>query len=160
MAVKIYINDDNTATFVCPKCQRKGIKDLTEYIQCKNTTRLNARCGCGHSYEVFLEKRKKFRKQTNLLGSYKYNPHHSNTQNHIGSMAVTDISFSGIRIKSQRMPRFKVGDMLDIEFRLDDANRSQIKKKVIVKNMKGLRAGLAYTSPQNHDSVLGFYLFK
>ncbi len=75
-------------------------------------------------------------------------------------MSVKDISFSGIRIKLRMMPRFKVGDTLYIEFRLDDANRSPIKKKVTVINIEGLNAGLAYTSPQNHDSVLGFYLFN
>jgi len=160
MAVKIYVNDDNTATFVCPKCQKTGIKDLTKYLQHKSTPRVKARCACGHSYEVFLEKRKKFRKETDLLGSYKHTPDNSNLPGHTGSMTVKDISFSGIRIKLQMMPRFKVGDTLYVEFRLDDAKRSQIKKKVIVKNLKGLSAGLAYASPQNHDSVLGFYLFN
>jgi len=160
MAVKIYVNDDNMATFVCPKCQKTVIKDLTKYIQRKSTPRVKARCGCGHSYEVFLEKRKKFRKHTDLLGSYKRTPDNSTPQGHTGSMAVRDISFSGIRIKLQMMPRFKVGDTLYVEFRLDDAKRSVIKKKVIVKNLKGLSAGLAYASPQNHDSVLGFYLFN
>ncbi|MDA3896288.1 MAG: PilZ domain-containing protein [Desulfobacteraceae bacterium] len=160
MAVTIYINDDNTATFACPKCQRIGVKDLTEYLQRKKSNRLKARCSCGYSYEVFLEKRKKFRKQINLLGSYKYIPENSNTPDHTGSMSVKDISFSGIRIKLKMMPRFKIGDTLFVEFRLDDANRSQIKKKVVVKNMKGLSAGLEFSSPQNHDSVLGFYLFN
>ena len=160
MAEIIYINDDNTATFVCPKCQKTGIKDLTEYLQRKKSNRLKARCGCGHSYEVFLEKRKKFRKQTDLLGSYTYIPGNSNIPDHTGSMNVKNISFSGIRIKLKMMPRFKVGDILSVEFRLDDTNRSQIKKKVLVKNLKGLNVGLAFTSPQNHDNVLGFYLFN
>lgn len=160
MAVTIYINDDNTATFVCPKCRKTGVKDLTEYLQRKKSNRLKARCGCGHSYEVFLEKRKKFRKQTDLIGSYQYIPENSNTPDHTGSMSVKNLSFSGLRIKLQMMPRFKVGDTLFVEFRLDDTNRSQIKKKVFVKNMKGLSAGLAFSSPQNHDSVLGFYLFN
>jgi len=160
MAETIYINDNNTATFVCPKCQKTVVKDLTEYIHRKKSNRLKARCGCGHSYEIFLEKRKKFRKQTDLLGSYTYIPENSNIPDHTGTINVKDLSFSGIRIKLKMMPRFKVGDTLFVEFRLDDTNRSQIKKKVIVKYMKGLNAGLAFTSPQNHDSVLGFYLFN
>jgi hypothetical protein len=160
MAVTIYINDDNTATFACPKCQKTGIKDLTEYLLRKKSNRLKARCGCGHAYEIFLEKRKKFRKQTDLLGSYKYIPENTTNPDYTGSMSVKDISFSGVRIQLQMMPRFKLGDILSIEFRLDDTNRSQIKKKAIVKNIKGLSAGLAFTSPQNHDSVLGFYLFN
>ena len=160
MVEKIYINDDNKATFVCPKCNKTTVKDLTGYLRHKKTTRLKARCGCGHAYEVFLEKRKKFRKQADLPGSYKFSAMNSNIYEHIGAMTVKDISYSGLRIKLQMMPRFKVGDTLVVEFRLNDANRSQIKKKVMVKNMKGLNAGLAFSSPQNHDSVLGFYLFN
>lgn len=160
MAVKVYVNDDNTATFVCPQCERTGVKDLTKFIQHKNATRIKARCGCGHSYEVFLEKRKKFRKQADLPGTYKYSSTDNGAQEQIGSMTVKDISYSGLRIKMQMTPRFNVGDTLFVEFRLDDTNRSQIKKKVVVKNMNGLTAGLAYSSPQNHDSVLGFYLFN
>jgi len=160
MAETIYINDNNTATFVCPKCQKTVVKDLTEYIHRKKSNRLKARCGCGHSYEIFLEKRKKFRKQTDLLGSYTYIPENSNIPDHTGTINVKDISFSGIRIKLKMMPRFKVGDNLFVEFRLDDTHRPKIQKKVIVKYMKGLNTGLAFTSPQNHDSVLGFYLFN
>ncbi|RJP93656.1 MAG: PilZ domain-containing protein [Desulfobacteraceae bacterium] len=158
--VKIYINEDNTAVFICPECQKTSVKDVTKYAALNIIPRLKAKCTCGHSYEVFLEKRKKFRKTTDLPGTYKYIPEDTSTQEYTGTMFVKDMSYTGLRIKLQLMPRFKVGDTLWIEFRLDDANRSQVKKKVVVKNMKGLTAGLEYTSPQNHDSVLGFYLFN
>ena len=158
--VKIYINEDNTAVFICPECQKTSVKDVTKYASLNIIPRLKAKCTCGHSYEVFLEKRKKFRKLTDLTGTYKYIPEDTSTQEYTGTMFVKDMSYTGLRIKLQLMPRFKVGDMLWVEFRLDDANRSLIKKKVIVKNMKGLSAGLEYASPQNHDSVLGFYLFN
>ncbi len=160
MSVKIYVNEDNTATFICPECQKTVVKNLTRYIQQKKACRLKARCSCGHAYTVFLEKRKKFRKQANLPGTYRFSTLNSGTEEQIGSMAVKNISYTGLRIKLQVMPQFKVGDTLFVEFRLDDANRSQIKKKVVVKNMEGLSAGLAYSAPQNHDSVLGFYLFS
>lgn len=160
MTVKIYINEDNTAVFVCPECQKTSIKDVSKYASQNRIPRLKAKCTCGHSYEVFLEKRKKFRKPADLPGTYKYAPENMSAPEHTGTMAVKDISYTGLRIKLQLMPRFKVGDTLWVEFRLDDANRSLIKKKVIVKNMKGLSAGLEYASPQNHDSVLGFYLFN
>ena len=160
MTVKIYINEDNTAVFVCPECQKTSIKDVGKYASQNTIPRLKAKCTCGHSYEVFLEKRKKFRKPADLPGTYKYTPENMSTPEYTGTMTVKDLSYTGLRIKLQLMPRFKVGEMLWVEFRLDDANRSVIKKKVIVKNMKGLSAGLEYSSPQNHDSVLGFYLFN
>ncbi|MDO9263078.1 MAG: PilZ domain-containing protein [Desulfosalsimonadaceae bacterium] len=160
MTVKIYIHEDNTAVFVCPECQKTSIKDVSKYASQNKIPRLKAKCTCGHSYEVFLEKRKKFRKPADLPGTYKYAPENMSVPEHTGAITVKDLSYTGLRIKLQLMPRFKVGDMLWVEFRLDDANRSLIKKKVIVKNMKGLSAGLEYASPQSHDSVLGFYLFN
>ena len=160
MAVKIYVNENNSATFVCPKCQKTAVKDLTRYIERKKAPRLKAKCGCGHSYEVFLEKRKKFRKPVELTGSYTFTDVTIAQQAQIGSMTVTDLSYSGLRIKLQVPPLFRVGDMIFVEFRLDDANQSRIRKKVIVKNIQALSIGLAYADPQNHDSVLGFYLFS
>lgn len=160
MAEKIYITDDNKATFICPKCKKTVVKDLTRYIRLKKALRFKAKCRCGHVYEVFLEKRKKFRKQTSLPGSYKFGKINSPSQEYMGSMTVENISYTGLRVKLPLSPRFKVGDTLFIEFRLDDAHRSQIKKKVVVKNINDRSVGLAYTSPQAHDSALGFYLFN
>jgi len=160
MAVKIYVNENNSATFICPKCQKTAVKDLTRYIERKKAFRLKARCNCGHSYEVFLEKRKKFRKPADLPGSYKFTAVAAASEEQQGSMTVKDLSYSGLRIKLSVPPRFKVGDTIFVEFRLDDANRSRIRKKVIVKNIEELSVGLAYADPQNHDSVLGFYLFN
>lgn len=160
MTVKIYVNENNRATFVCPKCQNTAVKDLTRYIERKKAPRLKAKCGCGHTYEVFLEKRKKFRKPVELAGSYTFTDVTIAPEAQMGSMTVTDLSYSGLRIKLQVPPLFNVGDMIVVEFRLNDANRSHIRKKVIVKNIKELSVGLAYADPQNHDSVLGFYLFS
>lgn len=160
MTVKIYIHEDGTAVFTCPECQKTCVKNVKKYAEMNKIPRLRAKCTCGHAYEVFLEKRKKFRKSTDFSGTYKFVPEDSGTLEHTGTMTVKDISYTGLRIKMQLMPRFKVGDTLWVEFRLDDAHRSRISKKVVVKNMKGLTAGLEYISPQAHDSVLGFYLFN
>lgn len=160
MTVKIYITEDNTAVFICPKCQKTKVKNVAKYAAMEKIPKLKAKCSCGHVYEVFLEKRKKFRKAVDLAGSYKYIPENVADMEHIGAMTVKDLSYTGLRIKVQLMPRFRVGDTLWVEFHLDDAKRSLIRKKVIVKNMKGLSAGLEYADTQAHDSVLGFYLFN
>jgi hypothetical protein len=160
MTAKIYVNEDNTGTFVCPKCQKTSIKDLSRYIGNKTAVRLKAKCSCGHAYVVFLEKRKKFRKSANLPGSYRSSATDSERRDTVGSMIVKDLSYSGLRIEVGAPPLFAVGDSLYVEFRLDDTHRSQIRKKVIVQNIEGLSVGLAFASLQNHDSALGFYLFN
>ncbi|PIP39203.1 MAG: hypothetical protein COX19_08365 [Desulfobacterales bacterium CG23_combo_of_CG06-09_8_20_14_all_51_8] len=160
MTAKIYVNEDNTGTFVCPKCQKTSVKDLSRYMAQKTAVRLKARCACGHAYEVFLEKRKKFRKPANLPGSYRSSAIDSGPRDTAGSMIVKDLSYSGLRIEVGAPPLFTVGDSLYVEFRLDDTRQSQVRKKVIVKNIEGLCVGLAFASLQNNDSALGFYLFS
>lgn len=160
MTIKIYVNEDNTGTFVCPKCQKTKVKDLSRYMQNKTAVRLKARCSCGHSYGVFLEKRKKFRKPANLPGNYRSCAIDADPQDTAGTLTVKDLSYSGLRIQLEVPPRFGVGDSLYVEFRLDDTHRSRVRKKVIVKNIEGLSVGLSFASLQNHDSALGFYLFN
>jgi hypothetical protein len=160
MTIKIYVNEDNTGTFICPKCQKTSVKNLSRYFGDKSAVRLKAKCSCGHAYGVFIEKRKKFRKSANLPGTYRSSAIDADPPDIAGSMMVKDLSFSGMRIEVGAPPLFAVGDSLYVEFRLDDSRRSQIRKKVIVKNIDGLNVGLVFASLQNHDSALGFYLFN
>lgn len=160
MTIKVFLNSDQTATFVCPECQGTRIVDVSQFIAGKNMIRLKAKCACGHAYKVFIDKRKKFRKQAQLTGTYKYAPNESLSKEYTGDITVKNLSLSGLRVKLQAMPRFKVDDILLIDFHLDDSNRSKICEKVIVRNIKGLYAGLEYTSQKSLNKDLGFYLFQ
>lgn len=160
MTEKVFLNSDQTVTFVCPKCQKTRLVDVSPYLAHKNMIRLRAKCSCGLTYKVFIDKRKNFRKETHLAGTYKYGPNDSLSKEYTGEITVENLSHSGLRIKLQAMPRFTVDDILLIDFHLDDRNRSQIQAKVIVKNIKGLYAGLEYVSQQSLNKELGFYLFQ
>ena len=157
---KVFLNSDQTATFVCPECQKTRIVDVSQYISMKNIVKLRAKCACGHVYKVFIDKRKKFRKPTCLAGTYKHLSDDSLSREYAGKITVKNLSLSGLRIKLQTMPRFKIDDILFIEFNLDNQNRSRISTKAIVRNIKGLDAGLEYVTQQPLNKELGFYLFR
>jgi hypothetical protein len=162
MTVKAYINNDQTATFVCPQCQKPKIMDVSKYAARNTQIKLKVTCGCGHQYVAHLEKRKKFRKQTNLDGIYKYTfktPDNKISEG-IGKMTVTDISFTGLRVKVHSPPRFVAGDKLTVEFKLNDVNQSLVRKEVMVQNINGLSAGLAFIFNDPYDTALGFYLLS
>jgi hypothetical protein len=162
MTIKAYINADQTATFICPQCQKPQIMDVSKYVPRAAQTKLKVKCGCGHQYIAYLEKRKKFRKQTNLDGIYKYTfktPDNKLSEG-IGKMTVTNISFTGLRIKLHSPPRFAVGDKLTLEFKLNDMNQSLIRKEVLVQNINGLAVGLTFIFNQSYDPTLGFYLLE
>lgn len=162
MTVKAFISNDNTAAFTCPACQKYTIRDVSKYSKADTVVKLKAKCACGHTFTVFLERRMQYRKDTELQGTYTHPNPHGASQNsrHWGAMTVTDISRTGIRMKLNVMPRFRVGDRITVEFRLDDANNSRVKRDVIVQYIKGFTVGATYASSQSYDNVIGFYLLR
>jgi len=161
MPVKVFVNSDNTATLMCPNCQKTRIVDVSKYMRPDAPSKLKAKCKCGHSYAVSLEKRKYFRKETQLEGIYRYTVSNSvvSSAEVQGRLMVVNISKTGMRLKLNSMPRFQVGDLINVEFRLDDSKKSLISRNVYVRNMKGLFIGVEYASQPSLDSALGFYLF-
>ncbi|MCF8110710.1 MAG: PilZ domain-containing protein [Desulfobacteraceae bacterium] len=162
MTVKAFITSENTATITCPVCKRSVTKDVSKFRDADKFIKLKAHCPCGHSYTVFLERRQQYRKSVELRGTYKH--HHPDapqeSSGHWGTMTVVDISRTGIRMKLNVTPTFKVGDRISVEFRLDDANKSLIKRDVIVQNIKGPYVGATYSMAQSYDNIIGFYLLK
>jgi hypothetical protein len=162
LIVRAFISGDNTAAITCPKCQKTIIKDVSRYTGADNMIKLKARCPCGNSFTVFLERRKQYRKTVELRGTYLYTPScgASKIGQYWGSMIVTDISRTGIRMKVSVQPRLKVGDRITVEFNLDDAKNSLIKRDVIVQHIKGMEVGATYAMSQSYDNIIGFYLLK
>ena len=160
MTIKVFIADDDTATLICPACGKTKTADVSKYIGRADSVKIKVRCACGHAFVVFLERRQQFRKATSLDGSYTYSgPHSAPHASHFGGkMTVVDISRTGVRIKFATMPRFTVGDRIQIEFQLDDSHGSVIKREVVIRNMKGYFVGAEYTTPLPFDNAIGFYL--
>ncbi len=162
MTEKVFVGSDNTATLICPECKHTRVVDVAKYLRPDAPSRLKAKCPCGNSFVVSLEKRKHFRKEARLEGIYRYSPGNAPGEEpeQQGLIQVLDISKSGLRIKLNSRPRFQVGDLINVEFRLDDNRQSLIRRNVYVRNIKNLVIGLEYASQSSLDSVLGFYLFN
>ncbi|MFO7930772.1 MAG: PilZ domain-containing protein [Desulfosalsimonas sp.] len=162
MTVKAFITSENTASITCPVCQKSVTKDVSRFKDADRYIKLKAHCSCGHSYSVFLERRQQYRKTVALRGVYKHQDPgaESSSGQHWGSMTVVDISRTGIRMKLNVPPRFRVGDRISVEFRLDDANNSLIQRDVIVQNITDSNVGATYSMSHSYDNVIGFYLMK
>ncbi|MFW5930130.1 MAG: PilZ domain-containing protein [Desulfosalsimonas sp.] len=162
MTVKAFITSENKATITCPACKRSVTKDVSKFRDADKFIKLKAHCPCGHSYTVFLERRQQYRKSVELRGTYKNRFPDGSTKSsgHWGTMTVVDISRTGIRMKLNVTPTFKPGDRISVEFRLDDANKSLIKRDVTVQNIKGSYVGATYAMAQSYDNIIGFYLLK
>jgi hypothetical protein len=156
MAVTFYVGEDNTTLVRCESCQRTKRIDLSNRRAVSGSVRAQIKCPCGHVTSAVLEKRRAFRKQTHLPGTY---VHFVNGQpKGKGACTVRDISQSGLKIKIAAPDALAVGDMLKVSFVLDDTHRSRIEKRVIVSNISADTVGAAFAPTEALDACLGFYL--
>jgi hypothetical protein len=151
MALKVYLNKDDTATFNCPECDRSRIADVSKYIRAATAIKINCKCKCGHEYSVSLERRRNFRKVTDLPGRY------ITEDNDRGFITVTDVSYVGIGFKMNTPPQFSTGEKIMVEFKLDDQRRSLIKREVNIVSMRGLQVGAKFCTVDHYDG-LGSYV--
>jgi len=156
MAETVYISSTHTAVFRCPHCQRTKTVDVSAYSETRQPLRFKLKCPCGQVTVSMLEKRQRYRKETNFPGSY---VHYVNGQpKSKGSMRVKDLSNNGMKLLIPASETFAVGDMLKVSFHLDDAHRSLVQKKVIVRNISPPHVGTELAPTETIDKALGFYL--
>ena len=158
MTEKVYITSKQMATFICPKCQKSKTVNVSQYASLDKIVKVKVTCPCGYGYDCILEKRKKYRKKTNLVGSFVRLVDGRQTAD--GLMTVKDLSTSGLKIQINTEHSCIVGDVVLVEFYLDDNQRTLIRKKVIVRNILGSNMGTEFAPTEAIDKALGFYLFS
>ena len=146
------------ATFCCPNCQKTKTVNVAQYANLDRVIKVKVKCPCGYAYTSILEKRKKYRKETNLHGTYKRIVNGKEAGG--GLVKGLDLSISGMKLKISGNHGFRIGDILLVEFHLDDPQRSLIKKKVIIRNIMNDEIGTELAPTEPADKALGFYLFS
>lgn len=149
---KVFVGQNNIATFQCPKCNKSKTADVSRYMNIDVAVRFKPKCPCGYSYTVLLERRKHVRNNLNLPGRYSFSK-----GNERGSALIVDLSQSGLRIKLNFKIDIQVGDKLTVEFNLDDAEESNIRKEMVVRSINDLHLGTEFVSKDHYDK-LGSYL--
>ena len=65
---KVYVNDTDQATIICPKC---GFEKNVDVANLKNSQKkLKTKCKCGETHRFTIEFRMKYRKDVMLPGEY------------------------------------------------------------------------------------------
>ena len=161
MARKVFINENNTATLVCPECSKATTIDVSKYKDLQRLVTLKVICKCKKPFSVTLERRRHFRKPVDLKGKYEYRP--SGRPASRGTLSVLNVSRSGLKMKFNQLPELEAGVRLNVEFTLDDKHNSLIRKEVVVRGIKNNEVGAEFCSfdaSDPSDKALGFYLFS
>ncbi len=152
MVEKIFVGNSTTVTFVCPKCDRSRVSDISKFLIVKAQLKIKCTCKCGHVFSVMIERRKYHRKTLKLSGLA-----FSSERQRRFIMTVADLSQSGCRITMHTSFPFHVGAVIQVVFNLDDKALTLICKKAVIRSINGLVLGLEFTEIETYDKI-GAYL--
>jgi hypothetical protein len=156
MTETVYITTTNQAVFRCPQCQRTKTVDASTFDKLKPPRRFKLKCPCGHVTTAVVEMRRRFRKEVSLPGRF---VHIVNGQpKGKGMMMVKDLSTAGMKLAIASSSSMSAGDLLKVEFNLDNSTRSLVTKKLIIRNINGSEVGTEFAPTESLDKTLGFYL--
>jgi hypothetical protein len=144
----------NEAEITCPECQTTRTINVAQLRSSKKRIKAKCRCGCIFDMsDVSLDMRKFYRKKTNLRGSY------SNVNmNKTGFMRVKNVSYTGVSFEIEKKAEIEVGDTLGVRFVLDDGQKTEINRAVVVKNIRDKLIGAEFSDNQVFDIELCYYL--
>jgi len=156
MSEKVFVSSRNVVTLTCPKCSKSKTADVSKYMNHATEVKIRAKCSCGNILHITLDRRKSYRKITNLPGIYI-----SEKEANRGQITVKDLSLGGLKFKVNVKPAFSVNDKLLVEFHLDNKSRSLIREWVIVRSIVDLQVGTEFVSVDPTGSTeknIRFYL--
>jgi hypothetical protein len=124
-----------------------AVRGKTVQVRCKS---------CGHDFNVMFDARSRYRKDTTLEGHYiRKDP----GRDEFGQVAIYDLSQGGLRFEPAAKATFREGEVLTIEFRLDDNQKSTIRTRVVVRSVGERDIGAEFVAMDDHTrKILGFYL--
>jgi hypothetical protein len=126
----VFVAENNKAIIICPKCKKFKHESVEKYRNEKHF--LKIRCSCGHFFEIKLNFRKGIRKKSNLEGTYRKI---SNQKSSINECRIVNLSYQGLCIKTFSENSLDVGDMIVINFQLDNKQMTPVERKIEVVNL-------------------------
>lgn len=152
---KVFVGAKSFVLFSCPKCNKTTKEQTGPYKGAKGP--VNISCPCGHKYDVVIEFRRGIRKIARIDGIY-FSAADASVW---GKMFVKNISLHGCGFETLKTNPFHPDDEIKIEFQLDDARQSLIKKIALVRSVDKKYVGCQFVEEAGgFDPELGFYLRK
>lgn len=152
MPEKVYVNDKKQGTIACPKCKKLWQKDFSQIQDFQKKSLLKCKCPCGHAFPIKLERRRHFRKETNLTGSYL----HDRSKKR-GLINIKNVSMSGAKLELNTQQMMPPGDKLIVKFNLDDVQKSYMCKEAVVRKSDGSTVGLEFSDTGPDEKLEDYF---
>ncbi|MBI5556164.1 MAG: PilZ domain-containing protein [Deltaproteobacteria bacterium] len=159
---EIFVNQENMALLSCPHCGSMKHVSVEKFKNKKHS--LQVKCVCTQTFNVDLNFRKRYRKQTDLAGYFCKISLVENSEaleRKRPNCKIVNLSMGGLGFRHETQVRLEVGDELLIDFTLDDRKKSRLQRKIIVRHVgeQGyIGAEFSASDQQLYEKTLGFYL--
>ncbi|PNX50573.1 MAG: hypothetical protein BV456_06220 [Thermoplasmata archaeon M8B2D] len=150
---KVYVDENNKAFVICPKCGFEKNVDANRFRKTKN--KVTGKCKCIEGFDFTLEYRKHYRKKVQLPCEYIVQE-----KGEKGEAIIWELSLSGIQFETMRPNKISSDDILDVKFKLDNPLKSEIHRFAKVIWTKNRNVGAQFSKSKLYDKDLGFYLKK
>jgi len=151
--IKTHVDSDGTAAITCPVCNNQKRTSVSTFKQKKHV--LKVRCSCKTTFRVLLNYRSHYRKSVNLSGIYTTLYQYDRCK---GLAQITNVSAGGVQYRVVGLNRLHPGSIIDLDFQLDDKQRSPIKKQALVRYSHDNVVGCEFVDKGDSDRALSFYL--
>jgi hypothetical protein len=145
------VDDTNRVTIICPTCRTEKNIDVAYF---KDThKRMKAKCPCGESFQFTLEFRRTYRKNFRLGGEYLFKEKAEK-----GEILIEEISANGIRFASLKTHNISKDDTVELKFKLNNPNKTEIRELVKVIWINDRNVGAKYIDQNRMKRIWFFYL--
>lgn len=149
--LKVFLNHNGKATVKCLFCAKCHYTQVPKQFHNKP---VRTKCECGKSFPVLFDSRKHYRKEVRFPGEY---------WDRLGQqdlMTVTTLSLTGAGFEAgQRRPSIDSGEIIEVNFLLENHKKIWIKSRAVVKRVNGNQVGIEFTGMDEHQrKCIGFYL--
>lgn len=150
---KSFVTEDSHATIVCPECSSTKTISVEEFRHRQHV--LKIKCKCGYAFNLQLEFRQFYRKDTDLQGEYDLNPPARGG----GIATIVNLSLIGACFEVRDgVHGLQTGHKGSIVFTLDNRKETVLYRQVIIRSVNGNRIGCEFVDDRAFDKELGFYL--
>jgi len=149
---KSFVNAQGIATIKCPQCGIIKNLPATQYRGRQHA--LKVRCTCDYTWNLLLDFRRHYRKETELTGTYTLEEPSSGG----GRLTVVNISRSGVGFTVAGLHAVMIGQKARLHFALDNKKMTLLDKLVTIKSVKNGYIGCEFLDDRVFEKDLGFYL--
>jgi hypothetical protein len=151
-----YVDGEGVANLVCTSCGQEKQIHVSRFKGRDLSKPFAITCVCGERTVGRLEFRKHYRKPVSLPGNFSLvaNP------NIGGPVQLRNLSQSGAGFTNLDLEPLKVGDVIVLDFVLDDLRNSNVQRQAVVRLVRGDFVGVEFTPGQSQDRNLGYYLLN